>query len=276
MTRGSRALGLSPGAWIGAGLLAAFAAAALIGPWFASQSPTFGDLAARLRGPSLEHLFGTDENGVDLLAELLAGARLALLIGTVTVTVCAIVGVAVGTVAGTLGGVVDEVLMRVVDILLAFPGILLNLAIVAVVERPGVGILIFALCLNGWVGYARLARAQALSLREREYVTAARAIGAGPLWIMRKHIVPNLLSPILVQMTFGFGGVILIEASLSFIGLGPQLNYSLGALLDQGTSQLWHSHRLATAPGIAILIVVLGCNLLGDGLRDRLDPKRER
>ena len=269
-------LGLSPSTWIGAGLLAVFVLAALAGPLFTPFSPTRGDLDARLWGPSLDHLLGTDENGVDLLAALLHGARLALFIGVVTVTICAITGVIIGTVAGYLGGLVDEALMRIVDILLAFPGILLNLAIVAVVERPGVGILVFALTLNGWVGYARLARGQALSLREREYVVAARAAGAGPIWIMRKHIVPNLLSPILVQMPFGFGGVILVEAALSFIGLGPQVGYSLGALLDQGTAQLWHTHRLATVPGLAILVVVLGCNLLGDGLRDRLDPKRER
>jgi len=271
-----RRLDLSPSAWIGLGFLSLFVLAALVGPFVAPWSPTFGNLDHRLAAPSAAHLLGTDENGVDLLSALLHGARLALLISGVTVVVCATTGVALGTIAGYFGGAVDEIIMRVVDILLAFPGILLNLAIVAVVKRPGVGILIFALALNGWVGYARVARGQVLSLREREFVAAARAVGAGPWRIMRRHILPNLLSPLLVQMTFGFGGIILVEASLSFLGLGPQVNYSWGALLDQGTGQLWHTSWIATVPGVAIMVVVLGCNLLGDGLRDRLDPRRVR
>jgi peptide/nickel transport system permease protein len=174
--------------------------------------------------------------------------------------------------------VVDDVLMRIVDILMAFPGILLNIAIVATVSEAGVGVLVFALSLNGWVGYARLARGQVLSLREREYVLAARCVGAGPWRIMRKHIIPNLLSPIMVQMTFGFGGVILVEASLSFLGLGPQVDYTWGALLDQGTTFLWRpgAELFALIPGFAIMAVVLGANLLGDGLRDRLDPRHRR
>jgi peptide/nickel transport system permease protein len=266
--------GLSPGARIGAVLLGLFFLAALVGPLVAPYSATHADLDARLLGPSAAHWFGTDENGIDLLSEVLYGARLAMLISATVVGVCAIIGVALGTIAGYFGGVVDEVIMRVVDILLAFPGLLLNLAIVAVVKRPGVGIVIFALALNGWVAYARVARAQVLSLREREYVLAARAIGAGAVRIMRRHIVPNLLSPVLVQMTFGFGGVILVEASLSFLGVGPQVNYSWGALLDQGRGQIWNTQRLALVPGLAIALVVIGCNLLGDGLRDRLDPRR--
>jgi len=268
--------GLSPGAWLGAGLLALFVLAALVGPLLAPHSPTAGDLDARMLGPSATHWLGTDENGVDLLSELLFGARLALGISVAVVAVCAATGVVLGTMAGYFGGVVDELVMRVVDILLAFPGILLNLAIVAVVERPSVGVMVFAISLNGWVGYARVARGQVLSLRELEFVAAARAIGASPWRIMRRHIVPNLVSPLLVQMTFGLGGAILVEASLSFLGLGPQLPYSWGALLDQGTGQLWSTQRLATAPGVAIMVVVLGSNLLGDGLRDRWDPRRAR
>lgn len=269
-------LQLSPGARIGAVLLALFVLAALFGPLLAPHSPTTGDLEARLLPPSGEHWLGTDENGVDLFSAMLWGARLALTISGLVVAICAATGVTIGLVAGYFGGVVDEIIMRIVDVLLAFPGILLNLAIVAVVERPGVGVLIFALCVNGWVGYARVARAQVLSLREREFVTAARATGAGSFRIMFRHVAPNLLSPLLVQMTFGLGGVIVGEASLSFLGLGPQVPYSWGALLDQGTGQLWHTQRLATTPGVAILLVVLGSNLLGDGLRDRLDPRRAR
>jgi len=272
----SRRVPLSPGARVGAVLLGLFVLAALLGPFLAPHSPSQGDLDARLLGPSAAHWLGTDENGVDLFSQLLFGARLAFGIGVAVVAISAFVGLTLGTIAGYFGGIVDELLMRVVDILLAFPGILLNLAIVAVVKRPGVGVMIFAITLNGWVGYARVARGQVLSLRELDFVAAARATGASPWRIMRKHIVPNILSPLLVQMTFGLGGAILVEASLSFLGLGPNLPYSWGALLDQGTGQLWSTQRLATVPGVAIMIVVLGSNLLGDGLRDRWDPRRAR
>ena len=271
----ARKAGLSPSAWIGMGLIALFLVTALVGPLVAPYSPTHQDLDRILAGPSGAHWLGTDENGVDVLSELLSGARMALLISGVVVALCATVGTGLGILAGYYRGWVDELIMRIVDILLAFPGILLNIAIVALIARPGVGVMIFALSLNGWVGYARVARGQVLSVREREYVQAARAIGAGPVRIMWRHIFPNILSPILVQMSFAFGGVILVEASLSFLGLGPQLNYTWGALLDQGTTYLWQTQRLALVPGAAIMIVVLGSNLLGDGLRDRFDPKRQ-
>jgi peptide/nickel transport system permease protein len=271
-----RGLGLSPSTWIGAGLIGSFLLIAVLGPFLAPYSPTAQDLDHILAGPSAAHWLGTDENGVDVLSELLFGARIALLISGVVVAVCATLGTALGIIAGYRGGAIDEAIMRVVDVLLAFPGILLNIAIVALMATPGIGVLIFALCLNGWVGYARLVRAQVLSLREREYIVAAQAIGCRPTRVMWRHLLPNLLSPILVQMSFGFGGIILIEASLSFLGLGPQLNYTWGALLDQGTTYLWHTQRLALIPGAAILLVVLGSNLLGDGLRDRFDPRRIR
>lgn len=267
--------GIGPSAWIGIGLIALFLLTALVGPLAAPSSPSDQDLDHILAGPSSAHWLGTDENGVDVLSELLYGARLALLISGVVVAICATVGTGLGILAGYYRGWVDEVIMRTVDILLAFPGILLNIAIVALIARPGVGVMIFALSLNGWVGYARVARGQVLTVREREYVQAARAIGAGPARIMWRHILPNILSPILVQMSFAFGGVILVEASLSFLGLGPQLNYTWGALLDQGTTYLWQTQRLALVPGLAIMTVVLGSNLLGDGLRDRFDPKRQ-
>jgi peptide/nickel transport system permease protein len=266
---------LSPSTWIGLGMIALFMLAALVGPLVAPYSPLEQNLDNILAGPSAAHLLGTDENGRDVLSALLHGARLALIISGVVVLVCATTGTAIGILAGYYRGAVDEVVMRVVDVLLAFPGILLNITIVALIARPGVGVMIFALSLNGWVGYARLARGQVLSLRERDYVMAARALGARPARIMWRHIFPNLLSPILVQMSFAFGGVILVEASLSFLGLGPQVSYTWGALLDQGTAYLWKTQRLALVPGVAIMIVVLGSNLLGDGLRDRFDPRRQ-
>jgi peptide/nickel transport system permease protein len=215
---------LSPSTWIGLGMIALFMLAALVGPLVAPYSPLEQNLDNILAGPSAAHLLGTDENGRDVLSALLHGARLALIISGVVVLVCATTGTAIGILAGYYRGAVDEVVMRVVDVLLAFPGILLNITIVALIARPGVGVMIFALSLNGWVGYARLARGQVLSLRERDYVMAARALGARPARIMWRHIFPNLLSPILVQMSFAFGGVILVEASLSFLGLGPQVS----------------------------------------------------
>jgi peptide/nickel transport system permease protein len=266
---------LSPSTWIGLGMIALFMLAALVGPLVAPYSPLEQNLDNILAGPSAAHWLGTDENGRDVLSALLHGARLALIISGVVVLVCATTGTAIGILAGYYRGAVDEVVMRVVDVLLAFPGILLNITIVALIARPGVGVMIFALSLNGWVGYARLARGQVLSLRERDYVMAARALGARPARIMWRHIFPNLLSPILVQMSFAFGGVILVEASLSFLGLGPQVSYTWGALLDQGTAYLWKTQRLALVPGVAIMVVVLGSNLLGDGLRDRFDPRRQ-
>jgi peptide/nickel transport system permease protein len=265
---------LSPSTWVGLGMIALFMLAALVGPLVAPYSPLEQNLDDILAGPSAAHWLGTDENGRDVLSALLHGARLALLISGVVVLVCATTGTAIGILAGYYRGAVDELVMRIVDVLLAFPGILLNITIVALIARPGVGVMIFALSLNGWVGYARLARGQVLSLRERDYVMAARAIGARPARIMWRHIFPNLLSPILVQMSFAFGGVILVEASLSFLGLGPQVSYTWGALLDQGTAYLWKTQRLALVPGVAIMVVVLGSNLLGDGLRDRFDPRR--
>ncbi len=270
-----RRLDLSSSAWLGLFMVTTFLLLGAFGPYLAPYSPTAQALEAAFQPPSASHWLGTDHRGVDVVSEMLFGARVALIISLSVVSTCAVVGVALGVASGYFGGKIDEVIMRLVDILMAFPGILLNIAIVAAVARPGVGVLIFALALNGWVGYARVARGQVLSLREREYVQAARAVGASAGRIMRKHVLPNLLSPIIVQMTFGFGTVILVEASLSFLGLGPQVDYTWGALLDQGTTFMLKADYayFALIPGFAIMWVVLGANLLGDGLRDRFDPR---
>ncbi len=264
-------LGIGPS--VGMLLLALFFFAAIIGPLLAPYGPETQNLGHLLEKPSHAHLLGTDENGCDVLSQLLWGARLAAGISMTVVALCLVIGIAIGTIAGYFGGAVDEVIMRLVDVLLAFPGILLNLAIVAMVPSAGVGVFVFALTVNGWVGYARVARGQVLQVREREFVQAARALGASPWRIMLRHVVPNTLSPLIVQATFGFAGVILVEASLSFLGVGRLHNYSWGALLSQGTTYLWRTQHLAMAPGIAIALVVLGCNLVGDGLRDRFDPR---
>jgi peptide/nickel transport system permease protein len=261
------------GALLGAVLLGVFLLLAVFGPPLAPFDPDAQSLDHLLESPSRAHLLGTDENGCDVLSMLLWGARLAAGISIVTVAICFFVGTALGVLAGYLGGWVDELIMRIVDVLLAFPGILLNLAIVALVPAAGVGVFVFAIAVNGWVGYARVARGQVLQLREREFVQAARAVGAPAGRIMLRHVAPNVLSPLIVQATFGLSGVILVEASLSFLGLGRLHAYSWGALLAQGTTYLWRSSHLALVPGLAIAAVVLGCNLLGDALRDRLDPK---
>jgi peptide/nickel transport system permease protein len=273
------ALKLSPSAWIGAAMLAVFVVAGIAGPWIAPYDvgPHALDLSHRFEGASAEHWLGTDSKGLDALSQLLWGARSALQLSFIVVAISAAIGLTLGAIAGWYRGLVEEVLMRFVDILMSFPGILLNIAIVAVVANPGVGVMIAALCANGWVGYARVARGQVLALRERDYVTAAVALGASNGRIIWRHLVPNLMGPALVQMSFGFGGVILVEAALTFLGLGPQVDYTWGAMLDQARTFLWKSDwvKLYTlVPGLAIMWVVFAANLLGDGLRDRLDPRQ--
>jgi peptide/nickel transport system permease protein len=260
---------------IGAAMLTLFTLLGIVGPWIAPHDPSRIELAQRFAGASHQHWLGTDSNGIDTLSQLLWGARSALEISCSVVAVSAVVGVALGTLAGWFRGWIDELVMRAVDILMAFPGILLNIAIVATVQRPGILLVIAALCANGWVGYARVARGQVLALRERDYITAAIALGASNRRIMLKHLVPNLLGPVFVQMTLGFGAVIAIEASLSFLGLGAQVDYTWGAMLAQGTAFLWKPGfaHYVVVPGAAIAWVMIGVNLLGDGLRDRLDPR---
>lgn len=265
-----------PGPLLGLLLLGLFAVTALIGPWLAPFDPLAQNLDNILAPPDGTHWFGTDENGSDLLSLFLYGCRLSGTIALVVLGISFVLGVLLGTLAGYFGGVLDEVIMRVVDVLLAFPGILLNLAVAAMVKEPSVDHLIFALCLNGWVGFARVARGQVLSARERDYVQAARCLGASEARIIGYHVLPAILPPLVVQATFTFAAVLLTEASLSFLGLGPQEPWSWGALLGQGTTFLWLTHHLALVPGVAIALVVLGCNLLGDGLQDLLDPRRRR
>ncbi|MDB4959774.1 MAG: binding-protein-dependent transport system inner rane component [Myxococcales bacterium] len=268
-------LRLSPSAWIGLVMLALFVVFGVLGPLLAPFDPGMPDLSQRFFGASSTHWFGTDSKGVDTLSQLLWGAREALVISVTVVAISSALGIALGTIAGWFRGAVDEMLMRLVDILMAFPGILLNITVVATVARPGLGTMIAALCVNGWVSYARVARGQVLALRERDYIAAAVAVGATNRRVMMRHLIPNLMNTAIVQMTFGLGSVILIEASLSFLGLGPQIDYTWGAMLEQGTTFLWRPGFLyyALLPGLAITWVVISANLLGDGLRDRFDPR---
>jgi peptide/nickel transport system permease protein len=270
---------LSPSAWVGLVMLAIYVLAGIFGPIIAPYDLTQVrvELEHQFEGSSAAHWLGTDASGRDTLSQLLWGARSALELSVIVVAISSSIGLAIGALAGWLGGVVDEVVMRIVDVLMAFPGILLNIAIVATVAHPGVPLTIAALCANGWVGYARVARGQVLALRERDYIAAAVALGASNRRILARHLIPNLMGPAMVQMSFGLGSVIIVEASLSFLGIGPQLDYTWGAMLDQARNFLWNSdwaRIYAVVPGLAIAWVVAGANLMGDGLRDRLDPRQ--
>lgn len=257
---------------IGLTLVAIVAAAVAVGPWFAGD-PTVQQLELRLQGPSLAHPLGLDELGRDVLARLLTGGRISLLVGVTVVSVSAIVGTAIGAMSGYLGGWVDEVTGRVMDVLLAFPGILLAIAMVAVLG-PNLTNAVLALSSIGWVGYARLVRGQVMKVREFEYVQAARALGATTPRILVRHVIPATLSPVTVQATLGMAGAIVAEASLSFLGLGAQPpTPSWGTMLDAGRSHLFDAPHLTVFPGAAIALIVVGFNLAGDALRDYLDPR---
>ena len=244
--------------------------AAAIGPWLVPYDPSAQELALRLEGPSRLHWLGLDELGRDIFARVMSGARISLLVGLVVVSVSASIGAAMGSLAGYYGGIVDEAISRVIDILLAFPGLLLAIALVAVLG-PSLTNVVIALSLIGWVGYARLVRAQVLQAREFEYVAAARAIGAATPRILIRHVLPAALPALTVQATLGMGGAILSEAALSFLGLGVQPpTPSWGAMLNYGRVHVLDAPHLTVFPGLAIAFVVLGLNLLGDSLRDRL------
>ena len=245
---------------------------AVLGPWMAPD-PYVLDLPQRLNGPSWQHPLGMDELGRDVLARLVVGARVSLLVGLTVVALSATIGVAVGAVAGYAGGWIDEVFGRLMDILLAFPGILLAIALVAVLG-PSLNHVVLALVVIGWVSYARLVRGQVLKLRELEYVQAARALGARPVRVLVRHVVPATLPSVTVQATLGMAAAIISEASLSFLGLGVQPpTPSWGTMLDAGRSHLFDAPHLTIFPGMAIALLVLGFNFVGDALRDALDPR---
>ena len=246
--------------------------AAIAGPLLTPYDPSAQELARRLEGPTLAHPLGLDELGRDILARLLAGARISLLVGLAVVSVSSIIGMTLGSIAGYFGGRLDDAISRVIDVLMAFPGILLAIALVAVLG-PSLTNVVLALSVIGWVGYARLVRGQALRAREFDFVQAARALGATTPRILSRHIIPATLPAVTVQATLGMGGAILAEAALSFLGLGVQPpTPSWGTMLKYGRGHLLDAPHLTVFPGIAMAILVLGFNFLGDGLRDALDP----
>ena len=261
---------------IGAVIVLIAVLAALVGPVIVPFDPADQELPLRLEGPTGLHWFGLDELGRDIFTRVLSGARISLLVGLVVVGVSSLVGTLLGSIAGYFGGKVDEAISRVMDILLAFPGLLLAIAMVAVLG-PSLTNVILALSLIGWVGYARLVRGQVLRARELEFVQAARALGASTPRILARHIIPTALPAVTVQATLGMGGAILAEASLSFLGLGVQPpTPSWGTMLSYGKAHLLEAPHLTIFPGLAIAILVLGFNFLGDGLRDALDPTTRR
>jgi len=272
---------MSDGRWRGRGLLVAgtviigvAAAAAILGPFLTPFDPAAQALPLRLAGPSMSHPFGLDELGRDILARVLAGARISFGVGLAVVMVSASVGTVLGAIAGYFGGVVDDLISRLIDILMAFPGLLLAIALVAVLG-PSLGNVLFALTIIGWVGYARLVRGQVLRAREFEYVQAARALGAGTPRILWHHVIPSAIPTVVVQATLGMAGAIIGEAALSFLGLGVQPpTPSWGTMLNGGRGHLLDAPHLTVFPGLAIALLVLGFNFVGDGLRDLADPKQ--
>lgn len=251
----------------------AFFLLAALGPLVIGTSPEALDLAHAYALPSPAHWLGTTDNGVDLLSALVQGARLAAVISVSVVGISCIGGGLLGAIAGLFGGRIDACIIGLADLLQAFPAVLLNIALLSLVARPGVFHVVLSLSVTGWVLYARLARAEALSLREREFVQAARALGFSERRVLLRHVVPNLLSPLVVQATAGFGGAILMESTLSFLGLGPARAVSWGALLDQGSAVLLRFPHVALLVGAAIAATVLAFNLAGDWVRDVLDPR---
>lgn len=272
-----------PGAAMGSIIvLAAVVATAMLAPLLAPADPLRNDLLERLTPPmwsaggSAVHPLGTDTLGRDVLSRLLYGARISLLVGLATVLVSGVVGVALGVIGGFYGGWLDDVCMRAGDIQLAFPVLLLGVALLSVLG-PGLGNLILVLALSGWITYARIVRGETLSLKHREFVEAARALGALDRRLIWRHVLPNVWAPIAVVATFSVARTIIAEASLSFLGLGvPAPAPSWGSMLDEGRNYITTGWWLALFPGTAILVVVLVINLVGDWLRDALDPRVER
>jgi peptide/nickel transport system permease protein len=259
---------------VGAFILLLLVASSLMAPLLAPHDPVRQNLDKDLLTYSTENPLGTDKLGRDILSRILYGGRISLLVGVTTVAISLSIGFVIGSVSGYFGGWTDQLLMRLVDILVAFPGILLAIAFTAVLG-PGLDHVILALCLIGWTGYARLTRGEVLSLREREFVHAAQALGGKPRRIIVHHLLPNLLPPLLIQATFGLAAAVIAEGSLSFLGLGVQPpTPSWGSMLNEGRQFLLVAPHLTTYPGLAIMITVLGLNLVGDALGDRLEPGR--
>jgi len=256
-------------------------AVAILAPYIATHSPKAQELVARLQPPlwagaDLTHLLGTDQLGRDLFSRIVFGSRVSLLVGFASVVTSAALGIGLGLIAGYFGGRIDTIVMRIVDIWMAFPFILLALAIIAALG-PSLRNMVIVFTIAGWMSYARVTRASALSLREMEFVTAARAVGASDRRIIVRHILPNLVSPIIVLASFQVASMIMAEAALSFLGLGVRPpTPAWGSMISEGRQYIQEAWWLSVLPGIALAITVLSVNLVGDGLRDALDAQIEQ
>ncbi len=261
--------------YIGFAIAAIVVLAAIFAPYLATHDVTAQDLAIRFASPSAEHWFGTDALGRDIYSRLLFGARISLEVGITVVLVSSIIGIFIGSIAGFYGGWIDKVLSGYIfNVFLAFPGLLLAIALVAFLGA-GLGKLILALCIIGWVGYARVMRGQVLKVREYDFVLAAKALGAGNMRILFSHIMPNAIQPLIVQASLGMAGAVLSEASLSFLGLGiPPPAPSWGTMIEEARQFFAATPHVLFFPGVAIALTVLAFNFIGDGLREYLDPKQ--
>ena len=255
----------------GLGVVGILAVLALLAPVLAPGDPLRGELAASLRPPSHTFLLGSDAQGRDVLSRVLYGARLSLAVGLISQSIALFLGLTLGLIAGFYGRWIDGVIMRVADVTLAFPSLLLLIAIAAAV-KPSLPVVFIVIGVVGWAGMARITRGQVLLARGLEYVQAARALGASDARIIARHLLPNLIAPVIVAATLGLGGAIMAEAALSFLGLGAQPpTPSWGAMVAEGRDLLRVAPWVSIAPGVAIGLAVFGLNLLGDGLRDALD-----
>jgi peptide/nickel transport system permease protein len=264
----------NPLAAIGVVLVAVFVLCAVFAPWLAPHDPAQITLPDRLESPSAQHWCGTDELGRDICSRLIYGARISMLVGSSVVALSLGLGLIIGSIAGYYGGRIDRfVNVVIMNAFLSFPGILLAIAFVAF-RGPGIFNLILALSLGGWVGYARLVRAQVLATREREFVEAARALGSTDLRVIVRHILPNIIQPVIVQAAIGMAGAILAEATMSFLGLGvPPPTASWGAMLNDARAHLFDAPHLVLFPAGTVMLAVLSFNFIGDALRDLLDPR---
>lgn len=254
-------------------VVACLVAMASLAPVLAPWDPNRPDVKKILEAPSARHLFGTDQLGRDVLSRMLYGARVSLAVGVVSVGIAAAIGIMLGAAAGYHGGLLDGAIMRLVDLMLVFPRFFLLLAVLAFL-RPSIWTIMAVIGLTGWMGVARLVRAEFLSLKEREFVLWSQSIGASSLRIIWRHVLPNAMAPVLVAMTLGIPAAILTESGLSFLGLGVQPPYATwGNILNEGKDAIEIAWWLSVYPGLAILVTVLSYNLLGEGIRDALDPR---
>ena len=263
-------------AMIGLVIIVSLALIAIFAPFIAPHDPIEQNLKKRFLSPSGEYPMGTDDLGRCLMSRIIYGARVSLRVGVITVGIITVIGVTLGLISGYCGGIVDEIIMRFVDVVLAFPGIILALAIAGALG-PGLFNVMLALAMVGWTGLARVVRSSVLSVKEKEFVESARALGCSDLYIMTRHILPNVMAPVIVLATLDMAFIILAAAGMSFLGLGAQPPIpEWGSMLNNGRAFMRIAPHLTTFPGLAIMITVLAFNFLGDGLRDALDPRQQQ